>query len=72
MPQPPTLPRFLISDDGDERDFVIHTQEPRFVAEVDVSTGQVVQVWPSSPRLAAVEALAAEGAAFLMGRRVEA
>lgn len=35
-----SLPKFLIADDGGERDFVIHCHYPRFVMEVLDGTGK--------------------------------
>ena len=38
------IPKFLICDDGEsEREFVLHTQEPRLLIEFIKATGTVVQ-----------------------------
>lgn len=37
------LPKYLLADDGEERDFVVHLNYPRFLFEVsDNLTGNVV------------------------------
>jgi hypothetical protein len=33
------LPRFIIGDDGEDRDFVVHLHYPRFVMEFDGNAG---------------------------------
>ena len=38
------LPKFLIADDGGDRDFVIHCHYPRFIMEFDES-GQGTPIW---------------------------
>ena len=34
------LPKFIIGDDGDDRDFVVHLHYPRFVMEFDGNQGK--------------------------------
>ncbi len=43
-----TLPKFLIADDGRDRDFVIHCHYPRFIMEFDI-TGVGTPVWIDPP-----------------------
>lgn len=50
----PTLPKFIIGDDGnpdddEARDFVIHTEPPRFVLEI-LSDGEGVPTFLESER----------------------
>ena len=34
------LPKFIIGDDGDDRDFVVHLHYPRFVVEFNGTKGE--------------------------------
>ncbi len=39
------MPKFLIADDGNDRDFVIHCHWPRFIMEIDEEGVGVVRIW---------------------------
>jgi len=42
------LPKFLIADDGEDRDFVIHCHYPRFIMEFD-DAGVGTPIWIDTP-----------------------
>ncbi len=50
LPQPDSLPEWLIGDSADDRTFVLHLHEPRFILEVmeDDHTELVPVMWIDS------------------------
>lgn len=43
-----SLPKFLIADDGDERNFVVHCHYPRFIMEFNAN-GRGTPIWIDQP-----------------------
>lgn len=69
-PAPVRLPKFLIADDCDERDFVVHLRFPRFLWEFDydTNTGEIVLWIDPHEEVVRLELEAGREPAALMAR----
>ena len=68
-PQPTAmLPKFLICDDGDDRDFVLHCHWPRFLIEYVGDIGTVVMSIDQDAEVIKLELAAGREPALLMAR----
>ena len=61
------LPKFLIADDGADREFVIHNHWPRFIVEFVQGTG-TPHFWDPEAEIIAAELKAGREPAALLSR----
>jgi hypothetical protein len=61
------LPKFLIADDGADREFVIHNHWPRFIVEFVQGTG-TPHFWDPESEIIAAELKAGREPAALLSR----
>ena len=65
---PPSLPEWLIADDGSNRDFVVHCHWPRFIAEFSGSRGGIIMMIDPDSEVITLELKAGREPAVLMAR----